>query len=119
MKGAGMVIGSHTQTHRILGQLSPEQQRWELEQSKRVIEERIGSSVSALAYPVGTRGAFDGTTEEIARSLGYTMCFSFYGGVNTPERMTSMNLLRGSADREASLFRTETMMNAKLGRMPY
>ncbi|HMF64623.1 MAG TPA: polysaccharide deacetylase family protein [Edaphobacter sp.] len=119
MKSAGMVIGSHTQTHRILGQISPEQQRWELEQSKREIEENIGSPVSTLAYPVGTRGAFDGTTEEIARSLGYTMCFSFYGGVNTAEKMNPTNLLRGGTNPDALLFRTETLMNAKLGRLPY
>lgn len=119
MKDAGMVIGSHTQTHRILGQISPDQQRWELEQSKKEIEENIGSEVSTLAYPVGTLGAFDGTTEEIARSLGYNLCFSFYGGVNTPENMNRTNLLRGSTNPNPLLFRTETMMNAKLGRMPY
>jgi peptidoglycan/xylan/chitin deacetylase (PgdA/CDA1 family) len=119
MKSAGMDIGSHTRSHRILGQISPEQQRWELEQSKKEIEENIGIEVSTLAYPIGTRGTFDGTTEEIARSLGYTMCFSFYGGVNTPENLNRTNLLRGGTNPDPLLFRTETMMYAKLGRLPY
>ena len=119
MKNAGMVIGSHTSSHRILGQISPEQQRWELEQSKKEIEEKIGSPISALAYPVGSLDAFNSTTEEISRSVGYTMCFSYYGGINTPENMNPANLLRGSLDRNTLLFRTETMMYAKLGRLPY
>jgi peptidoglycan/xylan/chitin deacetylase (PgdA/CDA1 family) len=119
MRSAGMVIGSHTQSHRILGQISPEQQRWEMEESKRQIEQNIGSPISTLAYPVGTLGAFDRSTEEIARSLGYTMCFSFYGGINTPKNLNGTNLLRGSCNPDPLLFRTETLMNAKLGRLPY
>src|SRR5260370_33139937 len=83
MKSAGMDIGSHTRSQRILGQISPEQQRWELEQSKKEIEENIGIEVSTLAYPIGTRGTFDGTTEAIARSLGYTIGLSFSGGLDS------------------------------------
>jgi peptidoglycan/xylan/chitin deacetylase (PgdA/CDA1 family) len=116
MRDAGMSIGSHTLTHPILGQITPETQQWELEHSKRVIEENLGSKICSLAYPIGMRGGFDAATEQIARSVGYTMCFSFYGGVNTPSNMNATNLLRGNASAYPEIFRTETMMLTRLGK---
>lgn len=115
MKNAGMTIGSHTQTHPILGQITPERQQWELEHSKQVIEENLGCKIHTLAYPVGSRDGFDASTEQLARSLGYTMCFSFYGGINTPQNMNATNLLRGNTNSDHRLFRVETMVQAKLG----
>ena len=114
-----MDIGSHTCSHPILRQVSPERQLWEMEQSKKDIEENLGGKVTTLAYPVGTLNSFDGSTEQIARSLGYTMCFSFYGGINTPKSMNPTNLLRSCANPEPVLFRTETILHAKLGKLPY
>jgi peptidoglycan/xylan/chitin deacetylase (PgdA/CDA1 family) len=119
MKDAGMTIGSHTQTHRILGQLSDEEQRWEMEQSKKAIEEKIGSPVTSIAYPVGIRGAFNDTTERIAADLGYRTGFSFYGGVNTPNHMQPTNLLRMATNPDPLLFRAETLFLSRLGRLPY
>jgi peptidoglycan/xylan/chitin deacetylase (PgdA/CDA1 family) len=119
MKEAGMDIGSHTCSHPILRQVSPERQLWEMEQSKKDIEENLGGKVTTLAYPVGTLSSFDGSTEQLASSLGYTMCFSFYGGINTPKSMNPTNLLRSCANPEPVLFRTETILHAKLGKLPY
>ena len=117
MRDSGMTIGSHTQTHPILGQITPARQEWELERSKSVIEENLGSKITLLAYPVGTPGGFDATTEQLALSLGYTMCFSFYGGINTPQNIKATNLLRGNPSAEPELFRAETMMQAKLSQL--
>ena len=119
MKAAGMTIGSHTLTHRILGQLTAEEQRWEMQQSKRIIEENIGSSVDSIAYPVGIRGAFDDVTERIAAELGYSTGFSFYGGVNTLERLRPTNLLRVATNPDPLLFRAETMFLSRAGWLPY
>lgn len=119
MKAAGMTIGSHTQSHRILGQIPPEEQRLELARSKHTIEEKIGSPVISIAYPVGIHGSFDATTEQIARELGYRMGFSFYGGVNTPQHMQPTNLLRMATNPDALLFRAETLFLSRLGWLPY
>jgi peptidoglycan/xylan/chitin deacetylase (PgdA/CDA1 family) len=119
MQRAGMTIGSHTQSHPILGQLTLEQQRWELEESKKEIEQNLGNPITTLAYPVGSQTAFSKATEQIAHSLGYTLCFSFYGGINTPTAMNPTDLLRGSTNPDPLLFRAETMLAAKLGRLPY
>jgi peptidoglycan/xylan/chitin deacetylase (PgdA/CDA1 family) len=119
MKAGGMTIGSHTYTHHILGQLPPDSQRWELEQSKRTIEEQLGTEISTLAYPVGSPTAFSQSTEEIARELGYRMCFSFYGGLNTPGNIRQTDIFRTSMSNEFSLFRTETTLLTHFGRLPY
>jgi peptidoglycan/xylan/chitin deacetylase (PgdA/CDA1 family) len=119
MKAAGMSIGSHTQTHGILGQMPPENQAWELTESRKNIEAGIGTPIRSLAYPVGIRGAFDEKTEDIAQSLGYTMCFSFYGGINTPDHMQPMNLLRMATNRDFLLFRAETVLLSRFGKLPY
>jgi len=119
MRSTGMAIGSHTQSHGILGQMPPEAQRWELSESRKNIEAGIGTDVHSLAYPVGIRGAFDQTTESIARSLGYKMCFSFYGGINTPAHMQPTNLLRMATNRDPLLFRAETVLLSRIGRLPY
>jgi len=119
MKAAGMAIGSHTQTHGILGQMSPETQQWELEESKKNIEANLGGQVDSIAYPVGIHGAFTQTTEEIARSTGYKMGFSFYGGINTPQQMQPTNLLRMATSRDHLMFRTETVLLTRLGKLPY
>jgi peptidoglycan/xylan/chitin deacetylase (PgdA/CDA1 family) len=119
MRDAGMTIGSHTQTHGILGQMPAEAQRWELAESRKHIEANIGGEVRSIAYPVGIRGSFDETTEEIARSLGYKIGFSFYGGVNTPSHMQPTNLLRMATSRDDLLFRAETVFLSRFGKLPY
>ncbi|HEY0161749.1 MAG TPA: polysaccharide deacetylase family protein [Edaphobacter sp.] len=119
MQEAGMQIGSHTQTHGILGQMSAEKQEWELRESRSNIEANIGRPVRSLAYPVGIHGAFTETTEKIADSLGYTMCFSFYGGFNASVHMQPMNLLRMAANRDPLIFRLETALLSRFGRLPF
>ncbi|HEY2038095.1 MAG TPA: polysaccharide deacetylase family protein [Edaphobacter sp.] len=119
MGDSGMTIGSHTQSHGILGQMNADAQQWELRESRKNIEAAIGSEITTLAYPVGIRGAFDETTESIAQSLGYKMCFSFYGGINTPAHMQPMNLLRMATNRDPLLFRAETVLLSRIGRLPY
>ena len=119
MRNAGMTIGSHTETHRILSQLTPEEQTAELVQSKQEIERQLGTEISTLAYPVGTLGTVDETTQKIALSAGYRMCFSFYGGINTNENLNPADLRRGSVSADPHLFRFEAISQAKLGRLPY
>ena len=119
MKSGGMTIGSHTYSHHILGQLSLDSQHWQLDQSKRTLEEQLGGEISTLAYPVGSTTAFSQSTEEIAHALGYKMCFSFYGGLNTPGTIRHTNIFRTSMSTEFSLFRTETTLLRRFGRLPY
>lgn len=119
MQKSGMVIGSHTVTHRILAQLSPEEQQEELAVSRQVIQERLGSEVSTIAYPVGIRSAFTEETERFARGAGYQVGFSFYGGVNHPELLRPFNVLRTSVEPEAVMFRNQMAFMTRFGKLPY
>lgn len=115
MRDAGMEIGSHTTTHPILSRLSAEAQKAELESSKREIEQRLGSDVLALAYPDGAKSCFNDITMKAALSAGYSMCFSFYGGVNTGRTVRRANLLRRSMPSNPEMFRAKAAMIAAIG----
>lgn len=81
---AGMSVGSHGHSHRRLSDLSEDEQRAELVESRRVLRERTGRDVLALAYPFGWAGTFTETTQRLAREAGYRLAFSAIEGANTP-----------------------------------
>lgn len=74
---AGMEIGSHTCSHRLLAHLSEEEQLFELADSKRLIEEKVGGEVISLAYPVGGDDSFTHRTCALASQCGYRLAFTF------------------------------------------
>jgi peptidoglycan/xylan/chitin deacetylase (PgdA/CDA1 family) len=76
----GISIGSHSISHRLLSQISDEEQSWEIKESKILIEERLGLPVDTIAYPVGQRTSFNGVTKRLALEAGYKVAFSFYPG---------------------------------------
>lgn len=50
-------IGAHTVNHTMLGAQEEETQRFEIEESKRMIESLLGKQVNAFAYPYGNYNA--------------------------------------------------------------
>ncbi|MBQ9480216.1 MAG: polysaccharide deacetylase family protein [Selenomonadaceae bacterium] len=66
-------IGSHTMSHPHLDQLSAEELKAELEQSKAALEELTGQSVKALAYPYGD---YDQSVIDAAMAAGYSTAFA-------------------------------------------
>ena len=53
MHSAGIAVGAHTLTHVDLTQAPLDQIETEIRQSKRAIEEALGTSVESFAYPFG------------------------------------------------------------------
>jgi peptidoglycan/xylan/chitin deacetylase (PgdA/CDA1 family) len=51
LQAAGMEVGSHTVDHERLGDLPDARVSWELAESKRLLDERLKTSVDAVAYP--------------------------------------------------------------------
>jgi peptidoglycan/xylan/chitin deacetylase (PgdA/CDA1 family) len=94
MASGGMAIGSHTHAHHVLSQLSPDQQREELAQSRALLREQLGTEVDALAYPVGAATSFSDQTQQLAQEVGYRAAFSFYGGTNLPRMTQRYNIRR-------------------------
>ena len=69
LAAAGWEIGSHGLSHEPLIRLAPERRRHELEASRLKLEDMIGVSVCAFAYPYG---AVTATSEVELRTAGYS-----------------------------------------------
>jgi peptidoglycan/xylan/chitin deacetylase (PgdA/CDA1 family) len=80
MRSLGLTIGSHTVNHPMLAELSPEQQRSELADSKAALEDLLGEEIRHLCYP---SGSFDLSTVRIAAATGF---------------LTATTCLRGNAE---------------------
>lgn len=57
LRDAGMEIGAHTLTHADLTGLPPERAWIEIEQSRMVLEERLGMPITSFSYPAGSHNA--------------------------------------------------------------
>lgn len=74
---AGMGIGSHTVTHRLLGDLKQDDVQAELSQSKTTLEQLLGKSIDFIAYPCGS---YHQDTLQMVRKSGYQGGFSVKQG---------------------------------------
>lgn len=81
---AGMDVGSHTCSHRVLQTLSPGQLARELEGSRRVIERNVKRAVGAIAYPVGYPLEGARRIRAALRDARYRAGFSNNTGFNSP-----------------------------------
>ncbi|ERP39142.1 polysaccharide deacetylase family protein [Chitinivibrio alkaliphilus] len=79
----GFEIGSHTMHHRDLRQLSLKECLYELEGSKKDLEDLLGMPVEALSFPLGL---WNKRVLSLAKQAGYSR-FSFYTGM--PSRYTA------------------------------
>ncbi|MFH1998934.1 MAG: polysaccharide deacetylase family protein [Planctomycetota bacterium] len=78
MVAEGMTPGSHTLTHPHLMQISRNQLRAEVIDSKKIIEDRLGVQVRHFCYPFGE---FDERVEETVREAGYLTACTTQRGV--------------------------------------
>jgi peptidoglycan/xylan/chitin deacetylase (PgdA/CDA1 family) len=78
MSQGGMSFGSHTVTHRPLGELNPAAIYDELVNSKATLESVLGKKVDAIAYP---RGSYNEDVVSIAKSVGYITGFTVREGI--------------------------------------
>ncbi|HXH08791.1 MAG TPA: polysaccharide deacetylase family protein [Alphaproteobacteria bacterium] len=68
LHAAGMEIGSHTLTHRPPATLNDAQLRYELHESRRILEDGLGAPVTSVSSPTGF---FNLRMCSIAREVGY------------------------------------------------
>lgn len=81
LDGAGIEIGSHTVTHPILSRMTENEIEYELRESKKILEERIGKDIVSVSYPFGGARHYDKRVMEIARKCGYHFGISYRHGV--------------------------------------
>jgi peptidoglycan/xylan/chitin deacetylase (PgdA/CDA1 family) len=77
---AGMGVGAHTLTHPVLSQMSPEAAWSEISESRCKLEQVIGKSVWALAYPFGDSVSVTDREREMAERAGFSCAFLNMGG---------------------------------------
>jgi len=115
--GAGLTVGSHAHSHHKLAGLDDESQRNELTRSKRILEDRLGREVTALAYPYGWPGTYTPSTKLLAAEAGYCLAFTSRAGVNWPSTLDLYEVSRlgvGSGDSQP-LLRARTALHAAFG----
>jgi peptidoglycan/xylan/chitin deacetylase (PgdA/CDA1 family) len=76
----GMCVGSHTISHPVLSQQSPELAWKEISESKRILENALGTRVWALAYPYGDPTSATSREWDMAKQAGYVCAFMNVGG---------------------------------------
>lgn len=81
MQSQGTEIGSHTFSHVALSEVEPEAQVQEIQQSKHVLEDALGTPVAFLAYPYGK---FSPALFSVLQQSGYQGACTGKAGLNKP-----------------------------------
>ncbi len=112
MAGSGIEFGSHTVTHPNLTQLDEGARTWELSESKRTLENRLDREIPTLAYPIGTRSAYDAAVMESASRAGFRLALSYVAGVNWLAKLAPLELRRHGvfAETTRGYFRAMTAL---------
>jgi peptidoglycan/xylan/chitin deacetylase (PgdA/CDA1 family) len=80
LQRSGITIGSHTKSHQFLSTISGEAASVELVESKRIIKDRVGATVTALSYP---GGKYSEETLKLAKEAGYACAVTTDSGLNS------------------------------------
>ena len=97
MRASGLVtFGSHTHSHVILSRCDAAHAARELEQSKAIIENRLGVPCEDFCYPNGRRGDFNAATGALVREAGFRSALTTVYGRNrrgaNPHELRRYNL---------------------------
>lgn len=109
LRDAGMGVGSHTWTHRVLTKVDGAEARRQLTRSRGVLEEQLGRPVRTLAYPVG---GFDRRVIQQARAAGYELAYAYGGGVSRLPSADLLALRRLAVERHVTLPYLKAMLSA-------
>jgi peptidoglycan/xylan/chitin deacetylase (PgdA/CDA1 family) len=75
-----VTVASHGWTHRSLGKISVEEMRQEATRSRVLLEQKLGATVTAFAYPFGTLADFNATTSTVLQESYYDYAFTSQHG---------------------------------------
>ncbi|MDF2741394.1 MAG: polysaccharide deacetylase, partial [Actinomycetia bacterium] len=79
----GFEVGAHSMDHAILARETPAAQLTDLVESRRRLEDELGTAVEVLAYPNGSRTDYDAATVDAARRAGYSHGLTARSGWNS------------------------------------
>jgi len=80
MRKDGITIGSHSHTHPILSQMSSEEAKDEILNSKKVVEKNVDIKVRHFSFPNGREEDFSEELRDYCREIGFeSICSVVYG----------------------------------------
>ncbi len=89
----GMVFGSHSKSHRLMGELNAEDVAYELMFSKLSIYANAGIKVSSFAYPFGN-GNSSSTMHMMLEKYGFNRAMAAEGGLLPLQDVVMLNIPR-------------------------
>jgi peptidoglycan/xylan/chitin deacetylase (PgdA/CDA1 family) len=78
---AGMAVGAHTLTHRVLDTLDEGQREREVSEPKAILERALGAPVLSIGFPGASRRPVSEATIQMAAQAGYELAFLPNAGV--------------------------------------
>jgi peptidoglycan/xylan/chitin deacetylase (PgdA/CDA1 family) len=98
----GMVIGSHTVDHARVGLLDADSVKWQLSESKKMIEEKLNQPCDYFCYP---NGSYNQEVIPLVREVGYKAALTTQEGVNYPGddlyQLKRLHMPQGRSPQEA------------------
>ncbi|MCJ7766474.1 MAG: tetratricopeptide repeat protein, partial [Thiovulaceae bacterium] len=89
----GMIFGSHSKSHRMMGGLSEEEIAYELMFSKLAIYANSGVKVNSFAYPFGN-GNKSSTMHKMLKRYGFSSAVAAEGGLEPLNDIDALNIPR-------------------------
>jgi peptidoglycan/xylan/chitin deacetylase (PgdA/CDA1 family) len=102
MSANGQEFGSHSASHPVLTNLTPEMLQVELINSKARLEEEIQRPVIVMSYPDGNSLAFNDNVIDAVRNAGYRFGASYVGGTNNLNQLHHFRLKRLHVERDTT-----------------
>ncbi len=109
MKANGMDFQSHTVSHKSMTELTEQQLRDELVNSKKTLDEQLGQDTQFFAYPTGTYNLY---IAKLVKDAGYKAAFTIkYGNVDNASNLYALE--------RVPIFHTENTFLSFYERMHY
>jgi len=83
MKRHKVTFGAHTKSHSILTNIPLEDARYEIRQSKSILEKRLGIEITCFSYPNGYKPDFNKELISLLRQNGFSCAVTYIPGWNT------------------------------------
>jgi peptidoglycan/xylan/chitin deacetylase (PgdA/CDA1 family) len=83
MHRGDVCFGAHTMTHPVVSRLPPDEMKWEILESKRILEEMLDSPVRHFAFPFGKREECGEAAASVLAAGGYESAATTEWGVNS------------------------------------
>ena len=107
----GFDIGSHGMSHQPLSDMTHHELWKEMQKSKALLEERLGTSINSFSVP---RGYYQDRIREVALELGYKFVFTSRFDVNGPSQ-DRLHMNRITVTRFVSRRQFENFVKGELG----